>query len=180
APDPAQRRHQPAGHGHPGRVGAGRGRAERHRRAAVRPPERADGHHQVRNALPFKSALSPGHLKLATIGSTYYGVPYLADLSVLWYNKALFKKAGLDPNSPPTSYAEIVSDAQKISKLGHGIYGFSFAGNCQGCLGFTMLPSMWAAGQHMLNGPLGQQTANVANDAPLKTMLAAYQKMWSE
>src|SRR5215470_11982884 len=132
------------------------------------------------NALPYKSALSPGHLKLATIGSTYYGVPYLADLSVLWYNKALFKKAGLDPNSPPTSYSEIVADARKITKLGHGIYGFSFAGNCQGCLGFTMLPSMWAAGQHMLNGPLGQQTANVASNAPLKTMLAAYHTMWAE
>jgi multiple sugar transport system substrate-binding protein len=132
------------------------------------------------NALPFKSALSPGHLKLATVGSTYYGVPYLADLSVLWYNKALFKKAGLDPNKPPTSYAEIVTDARAISKLGHGIYGFSFAGNCQGCLGFTMLPSMWASGQHMLNGELGQQTANVANNAPLKTMLEAYRTMWSE
>ena len=48
------------------------------------------------NALPYKSALSPGHLALATIGSKYYGVPYLADLSVLWYNKALFKKAGLE------------------------------------------------------------------------------------
>jgi multiple sugar transport system substrate-binding protein len=132
------------------------------------------------NALPFKSALSPGHLKLATIGSTYYGVPYLADLSVLWYNKALFKKAGLDPDKPPASYAEIVSDARAISKLGHGIYGFSFAGNCQGCLGFTMLPSMWASGQHMLNGELGQQTANVENNAPLKTMLAAYRTMWAE
>ncbi len=115
------------------------------------------------NALPYKSALSPGHLKLATIGSNYYGVPYLADLSVLWYNKALFRRAGLDPNSPPTSYAQILSDAEKISALGHGIYGFSFAGNCQGCLGFTMLPSMWAAGQHLINGPLGTQTANVAS-----------------
>jgi multiple sugar transport system substrate-binding protein len=132
------------------------------------------------NALPYKSALSPGHLKLATIGSIYYGVPYLADLSVLWYNKALFKKAGLDPNKPPASYAEIVSDARAISKLGHGIYGFSFAGNCQGCLGFTMLPSMWASGQHMLNGELGQQTANVASNAPLKTMLEAYRTMWAE
>ena len=75
------------------------------------------------NALPFKSALSPGHLKLATIGSTYYGVPYLADLSVLWYNKALFKKAGLDPDKPPASYAEIVSDARAISKLGHVLEG---------------------------------------------------------
>ena len=68
-----------------------------------------------------------------------------------------------------------MSDAEKISALGHGISGFSFAGDCQGCLGFTMLPSLWAAGQHLINGPLGNQTANVANDAPLKTMLADYQ-----
>ena len=73
-------------------------------------------------------------------------MPYLADLSVLWYNKTLFKKAGLNPNDPPTNYAQIVSDAKKISALGHGISGFSFAGNCQGCLGFTMLPSLWANG----------------------------------
>ena len=47
------------------------------------------------NALPYKSVLSPGHLALAAIGNQYYGVPYLSDLSVLWYNKALFKKAGI-------------------------------------------------------------------------------------
>jgi multiple sugar transport system substrate-binding protein len=132
------------------------------------------------NALPYKSALSPGHLALATIGSQYYGVPYLADLSVLWYNKTLFTKAGLNPNDPPANYAQILADAQKISALGHGIYGFSFAGNCQGCLGFTMLPSLWADGVHLIKGPLGKQTANVAANAPLKTMLAAYRTMWAD
>jgi multiple sugar transport system substrate-binding protein len=131
------------------------------------------------NALSYKSALSPGHLALATTSGKYYGVPYLADLSVLWYNKTLFKRAGLDPNSPPANYAEIVSDAKKISALGHGISGFSFAGNCQGCLGFTMLPSLWAIGTHLIKGPLGTQTANVAGDAPLKTMLAAYRELWA-
>jgi multiple sugar transport system substrate-binding protein len=132
------------------------------------------------NALPYKSSLSPGHLQLATLDGQYYGLPYLADLSVLWYNKTLFKKAGLNPNDPPATYAQIVSDAQKINALGHGISGFSFAGNCQGCLGFTMLPSLWAGGQHLISGPLGNQTANVANDAPLKTMLAAYRTMWAQ
>jgi multiple sugar transport system substrate-binding protein len=131
------------------------------------------------NALPYKSALSPGHLQLASYNGQYYGVPDLADLSVLWYNKTLFQRAGLNPNAPPTSYAQIVSDAQKISALGHGISGFSFAGDCQGCLGFTMLPSLWAAGQHLIKGPLGNQTANVSADAPLKTMLAAYHTMWA-
>jgi multiple sugar transport system substrate-binding protein len=134
---------------------------------------------QYVKALPYKSALSPGHLRLATIGSKYYGVPYLADLSVLWYNKKLFSEAGLNPNDPPTNYAEIMTDAKKISALGHGIYGFSFAGNCQGCLGFTMLPSLWADGVHMISGPLGNQTANVASDAPLKTMLADYRTLWA-
>ncbi len=131
------------------------------------------------DALPYKSSLSPGHLKLATYNGQDYGLPYLADLSVLWYNKKLFKEAGLNPNDPPTSYAQIVLDAKKITALGHGIYGFSFAGDCQGCLGFTMLPSLWAAGQHMINGPLANQTVNVASDAPLKTMLEAYHTMWA-
>ena len=132
------------------------------------------------NALPYKAALSPGHLKLATINGHYYGLPYLADLSVLWYNKKLFKEAGLNPNAPPTNYAEIVADSAKISALGHGISGFSFAGNCQGCLGFTMLPSLWAMGTHLINGPLGTQTANVANDTPLRTMLQDYHIMWAK
>jgi multiple sugar transport system substrate-binding protein len=132
------------------------------------------------NALSYKSALSPGHLALATIGSQYYGVPYLADLSVLWYNKKLFTEAGLNPNDPPTDYAQIVTDSEKISALGHGISGFSFAGDCQGCLGFTMLPSMWADGVHMIKGGLGNQTANVAGNAPLKTMLADYRLLWSK
>ena len=132
------------------------------------------------NALPYKASLSPGHLKLATINGHYYGLPYLADLSVLWYNKKLFKEAGLNPNAPPANYAQIVADSAKISALGHGIYGFSFAGNCQGCLGFTMLPSLWADGVHMINGPLGTQTANVANDTQLKTMLADYRTIWAK
>ena len=132
------------------------------------------------NALTYKSSLSPGHLQLATNAGKYYGVPYLADLSVLWYNKTLFKQAGLNPNVAPSSYAEIVTDAEKINALGHGISGFSFAGNCQGCLGFTMLPSLWAAGQHMITGPLGAQKANVTGDGPLKTMLAAYQTIWAK
>jgi multiple sugar transport system substrate-binding protein len=135
---------------------------------------------QYVNALPYKTALSPGHLKLATINGHYYGLPYLADLSVLWYNKKLFKEAGLNPDAPPANYAEIVADSAKISALGHGISGFSFAGNCQGCLGFTMLPSLWALGTHLINGPLGTQTANVANNTPLKTMLQDYHIMWAK
>ena len=60
---------------------------------------------QYVNALPYKKDLSPGHLALAGYNGKYYGVPYLGDLSVLWYNKKLFKQAGLDPNKPPANFA---------------------------------------------------------------------------
>ena len=65
------------------------------------------------NALPYKKVLSPGHLALAAIGNQYYGVPYLSDLSVLWYNKALFTQAHI--SGPPTTFAEIAADAKAVS-----------------------------------------------------------------
>src|SRR6516225_6012708 len=109
--------------------------------------------------LPYAASLSPGHVGLGAYQSQEYGVPYWADLSVLWYNKQLFSRAGLDPNSPPTSYAQILSDAQAINKLGNGIHGFTFAGDCQGCLGFTVQPGIWADGTHLMTGDISNQTA---------------------
>ena len=135
---------------------------------------------QYVNALPFKSALSPGHLKLASIGSEYYGVPYLADLSVLWWNKKLFKEAGI--SGPPTSFAAMAADAKKITALStpsNPVYGLSFAGDCQGCLGFVMLPDIWGSGQHLLLGPLGKQTANIENNKPLQALLSTYAQIWA-
>lgn len=131
------------------------------------------------NALPYKSSLSPGHLGLAKYKGKYYGLPYLADLSMLFYNKVLFKEAGLNPNKAPSSYAQMYKDALAVQNLHQkGVYGFSFAGNCQGCLGFTMLPDVWATNTHLIKGPIGKQTANIAGNKPLKSLLALYEKIW--
>ncbi|MGC8627530.1 MAG: ABC transporter substrate-binding protein [Acidimicrobiales bacterium] len=132
------------------------------------------------DALPFKKALSPGHLALAEYNGQYYGVPYLADLSVLWYNKKLFSEAGLNPNAPPTSFAAILSDAKKVQALGHGVYGFSFAGDCQGCLGFVMQPDLWAVGDNLIEGPIGHQSINIVDNKPLRQLLQLYREIWAE
>src|SRR5580698_10382865 len=130
--------------------------------------------------LPFASSLSPGHLGLATYQGQEYGLPYWADLSVLWYNKKLFTQAGLNPNDPPTTYAQILSDAQKINKLGHGINGFTFAGDCEGCLGFTVQPGIWAAGSYLTTGPIGNQTATISNNQALIQALTLYRELWTQ
>src|SRR5215469_14789311 len=130
--------------------------------------------------LPFKGALSPGHMGLAAYQGKQYGVPYWGDLSVLWYNKQLFQQAGLNPDNPPTTYAGILADAQAINKLGHGVNGFTFAGDCQGCLGFTVQPGIWADGSHLMNGGITNQTANITGNNALVAALTLYRDIWTQ
>ena len=103
--------------------------------------------------------VSPGHKTVATFNDRLYGVPLYADVSALFYNKDLFTKAGLDPNKPPTSLAEIRTYADAITKLGGGVTGYYLPGNCAGCNIFTVGPLMWASGATI--------EANKCGDEPL-------------
>ncbi|MFC6259579.1 ABC transporter substrate-binding protein [Levilactobacillus fujinensis] len=57
-------------------------------------------------------------------GKTYF-VPMQVQGMYLYWNKKLFKKAGLNPNNPPKTWAELATDAKKISKLGNNTQGFA-------------------------------------------------------
>jgi multiple sugar transport system substrate-binding protein len=95
---------------------------------------------------PELKTASKGHMTVATFENRLFGVPLYADVSALFYNKDLFTQAGLDPNKPPTSLAELRADADKISALGKDIKGYYLPGNCAGCNIFTVGPLMWASG----------------------------------
>ena len=110
-------------------------------------------------AWPQLKTASPGHMMVATMSDRLYGVPLYADVSALFYNKDLFEKAGLDPNKPPTSLAELRADADKITALGGDIKGYYLPGSCAGCNIFTVGPLMWASG--------GKIEARDASDEPL-------------
>ncbi len=101
--------------------------------------------------------VSPGHKTVATFKDRLYGVPLYADVSALFYNKDLFKKAGLDPTKPPTSLAEVRADADKITALGGGVTGYYLPGNCAGCNIFTVGPLMWASGATIEAGKCGDE-----------------------
>jgi multiple sugar transport system substrate-binding protein len=102
---------------------------------------------------------SPGHIQVSTFDGKLYGVPLYADVSVLFWNKLLFKKAGLDPEVGPKSLQDIHDMAAKITALGDGNYGYFLAGNCAGCNAFTFGPLIWASG--------GKIEPLDANDEPL-------------
>jgi multiple sugar transport system substrate-binding protein len=96
--------------------------------------------------LPELETSSSGHRTVATWDGRLYGVPLYQDVSALFYNKDLFRQAGLDPEKPPTSLAEIREYADKITALGGDIKGYYLPGSCAGCNIFTVGPLMWASG----------------------------------
>ena len=102
------------------------------------------------NALPFKDKLSPSHMKLGTLDGRQYTLPHTLDLSVWFWNKDLYAKAGLDPEKGPTTLKEFAEQATTVDeKLGKDgkVSGTFFGGNCGGCYVFTFWPSVWAVGR---------------------------------
>lgn len=113
------------------------------------------------NKLPFKDSLAPSHIKLGTRDGKIYTVPHTLDLSVLFYNKKLYRKAGLDPDKPPTTLREFADHARTIRKeIGDDTYGTFFGGNCPGCYVFTFWPSVWATGGEIMHDEGTKSTIN--------------------
>lgn len=52
------------------------------------------------------------------VGGTLEAMPFSISNPVLFYDKKAFTKAGLDPEKPPASFAEVKADAQKLKDSG--------------------------------------------------------------
>ena len=53
-----------------------------------------------------------------------YGLPWVQGSRVLFYNRDLFRRAGLDPDDPPETWSELMEAARAIDALGDDISGF--------------------------------------------------------
>ena len=52
-------------------------------------------------------------------------LPFNSSTPILYYNKDEFKKAGLDPDTPPKTWKDVADDLQKLIKSGAAECGFS-------------------------------------------------------
>ena len=75
------------------------------------------------------SDLQPNITGYYSIDGKLNSMPFNTSMPVLYYNKTLFKKAGLDPENPPQDLAAIRTAAEKLSKKAGGPadYGFGAA-----------------------------------------------------
>src|SRR4051794_20220436 len=70
------------------------------------------------DGLDFKDAINKGHLAAGTSDGKEHVLPFVLDLSMLFWNKDLFTAAGLDPEKAPANLSEFADDAKKIQALG--------------------------------------------------------------
>lgn len=69
------------------------------------------------------SQLEQNILNYYTLDDQLYSMPFNTSNAVMFYNKDLFEEAGLDAESPPSSFQEVIDAAEKLSEVTD--YGFT-------------------------------------------------------
>ncbi|WP_102194525.1 ABC transporter substrate-binding protein, partial [Microbacterium aurantiacum] len=104
------------------------------------------------DGLDYKDEINQGHLAAGTVDGAEYVLPFALDLSMLFWNKALFAEAGLDPEKAPATLEEFADAAKAVQALNKpDTYGTATGLNCGGCLVFTWFPSIWASGDQVMS-----------------------------
>lgn len=123
--------------------------------------------------LPVQSCMKASHyatsdflprtLSYWKVGGVQEAMPFAVSNPVLYYNKNAFTKAGLNPDDPPTTLPELLSDAMKLKAAGYQ-------------MGLKLDPwhlETWLASADQLfvnhhNGRSGRATAGVFDTAASK------------
>ena len=78
----------------------------------------------------------------AKFNGTIYGYPLYTNTIALFYNKAMFAAAHIQP---PTTWAQLLTDAKALTNAQH--YGIAFSGEtCAGCNVWTFIPFLLTNG----------------------------------
>lgn len=127
------------------------------------------------DGLDNKADLQQGHIEAGTVDGAEYTLPFITDVSVMVWNKNLYKEAGLDPEQGPKSIDQFVEQAKKVAALNKdGVAGSYLAGQSGGALVFDLFPSVWADGESVMNKDGSE--AILDNDS-MKGVLDAYKEL---
>lgn len=127
------------------------------------------------DGLDNKADLQQGHIEAGTVDGAEYTLPFITDVSVMVWNKNLYKEAGLDPEQGPKSIDQFVEQAKKVAALNKdGVAGSYLAGQSGGALVFDLFSSVWADGESVMNKDGSEATLD--NDS-MKGVLDAYKEL---
>jgi len=101
----------------------------------------------------------------ASFEGEIWAMPYAASNLVLFYNKDLFREAGLDPNKPPTTWSKLAEYAKVLTKDLDGdgkIDQWGLMMNTTAMRGviYDYLPFLWQSGGELFNADYTECTVN--------------------
>lgn len=85
-------------------------------------------------------------LKSVNWKNKYYAVPWVSGTRVLYYNKSIFAKVGLDPSTPPVTWDDLKHYILKIKLKCPDLYPFALPVGENYTPWQTFLPFIWGAG----------------------------------
>jgi ABC-type glycerol-3-phosphate transport system substrate-binding protein len=123
------------------------------------------------NSWSGKAGLVTGMLANDTQNGDVYAVPWFGGVRGVWYRTDQFTKAGI--TSPPTTWAQLVTDAQKLQQTFPGTYGIdAITDDTNAFASF-----LWGAGGQIATQSNGTWTANLtspADEAAIKFYVSLY------
>ncbi|MBK0002673.1 ABC transporter substrate-binding protein [Erwinia sp. S38] len=98
-----------------------------------------------------KGSYYPAVLDTVSYEGQYLGLPVALSTRALFWNKALFKQAGLDPEQPPKTWQELLDDS-RIIKEKAGAAGFGLTGKAFSSTTHSFLLWLYSNGGAVLDG----------------------------
>lgn len=112
---------------------------------------------QLADLLPYarasRTSLSDYYPETLSFGKLHHkllALPVDASDVGFFYNKSVYKQAGLNPNKPPKTWAELTSNAKKI-KAKTGVWGHEFCIQYPDCITYGWFGYLYELGGRFLN-----------------------------
>ena len=144
----------------------------------------------AKNLEPFlegerEQVLDPNYdvtLEVMRQDGEYYALPGDYMSMVLFYNKELFREAGLDPNQPPETWSEFLSFAQQLTRDTNNdgqvdTWGFGTIGAISPGFELRFTPVMYSHGARYLND---ERTCSALNTDAAKDAFSFFTGLVSE
>jgi multiple sugar transport system substrate-binding protein len=119
----------------------------------------------------------PNEWKEVVLPQGIFGIPIDTGTRALYWNKALFKQAGVAPFGTTVSWQQVLDAAAKVNTLGGGVSGFRYAGGEKWAMMYNNVgPLVFEAGGQFVNDA---GTQAFATSAPVERAISYWDKLAS-
>jgi multiple sugar transport system substrate-binding protein len=130
--------------------------------------------------LPYFKEFNPAVIAEGTDAKgQVIAIPTAAYAQALQYNRQLFSEAGLNPNDPPKTWAQVEADAKAITQK-TGMTGFSEMGANDNTAGWILTTLDYALGGRMETGVGTKAKANFDNPQAVQALQILHTMRWTD